>query len=97
AFFNLRTVEVTKAALIVLCSAPLCLSAESSAAKNSDTQAKSVWRAKIEHTPLPSDGCFTATYPSVSWDSVSCVPSPPKPMVPKLPPAGRKSDYMADA
>jgi hypothetical protein len=31
------------------------------------------WRAAIAHTPVPAQGCFTASYPLLVWQQVRCV------------------------
>jgi hypothetical protein len=36
-----------------------------------------LWRKTIRKTPLPSKGCFTVAYPSLTWKPVACV-TPPK-------------------
>ena len=32
-----------------------------------------LWRKTIRKTPLPSKGCFTVSYPSLTWKPVACV------------------------
>lgn len=41
------------------------------------------WRRAIAATPQPAKGCFTARYPSLSWQPVGCVDAPGYPMPPR--------------
>jgi hypothetical protein len=41
------------------------------------------WRQKILHTPQPTKGCFTATYPDTAWREVPCSTEPVKINLPK--------------
>jgi hypothetical protein len=43
----------------------------------STTMSEQDWRTHIVQVPLPKTGCFTATYPSLQWREVACVPPPP--------------------
>jgi hypothetical protein len=45
-----------------------------------------VWRESIAQVPLPKEGCFQSTYPSMEWDEVECSTAPNYPYIPKEPP-----------
>jgi hypothetical protein len=40
------------------------------------------WRAQMLQVPLPATGCFTATYPSLRWQTVPCLTAPTTPLLP---------------
>jgi hypothetical protein len=50
-----------------------------SAGTQADVQARAAWRAAISVNPSASDGCFHASYPSMTWESVDCVAAPARP------------------
>ncbi|MFZ3323198.1 MAG: VWD domain-containing protein [Usitatibacter sp.] len=41
------------------------------------------WRQKILHTPQPTKGCFTASYPETAWREVPCSTKPTRIRLPK--------------
>jgi von Willebrand factor type D domain len=41
------------------------------------------WRQKVLHTPQPTKGCFTASYPDIAWHEVACSTEPVKIRLPK--------------
>jgi len=40
------------------------------------------WRESMKQTPVPSKGCFTATYPSPEWRQAACTVAPDVPLLP---------------
>lgn len=38
--------------------------------------ADAAWRRSVMHVPLPSAGCFKATYPSTTWERIACSKPP---------------------
>ncbi len=62
-------------------------------------RAQQAWRDAIAKTPVPKEGCFTASYPVAVWTPVACVQAPKRPFVPRRgPPAetvGDGNDYSA--
>jgi len=53
------------------------------AASNTDAQLQDAWREAIRTTPTPSEGCFTASYPSRAWEKVTCSDKPAIPYIPR--------------
>jgi hypothetical protein len=41
------------------------------------------WRDTIIKTPVPQEGCFTASYPATVWQPVACITAPARPFVPR--------------
>lgn len=41
------------------------------------------WHSAIAHVSTPAKGCYTATYPALSWHGVSCVAAPDKRFAPQ--------------
>ena len=41
------------------------------------TPATDTWRRSVSRVPLPSAGCFEATYPALAWARVACTTPPP--------------------
>ena len=41
------------------------------------------WRSAIANTPVPQEGCFTASYPVAAWKPVACVTAPAIPLIPR--------------
>jgi hypothetical protein len=58
------------------------------------------WRDQIRQIPAPESGCFTLTYPSITWHKVECVKPPEVPMVPSTGPRpfviGNTNDVSAE-
>jgi hypothetical protein len=40
------------------------------------------WTTAIAKTPVPSEGCFTASYPDTAWTKTACVTVPLRPFIP---------------
>lgn len=40
------------------------------------------WHSTMQHTATPAKGCFTASYPALSWHRVACVAAPDIPAAP---------------
>src|SRR5580693_2047137 len=40
-----------------------------------DDQARALWREAILHMDAPHAGCFQASYPSMQWEPVRCLPA----------------------
>ncbi|WP_157436108.1 hypothetical protein [Actinospica robiniae] len=41
------------------------------------------WHSAIAHVSTPAKGCYTATYPALTWHSVSCAAAPKKTYAPQ--------------
>lgn len=59
----------------------------------------SAWKQAIGNVATPGEGCFTASYPSVTWHRVACTVAPLRPFMPRDGRAGRTvgdgNDYAA--
>ena len=64
----------------VLCSSAALAQSNSAAA---DAQLHESWRQAIAQTPVPQEGCFTASYPNARWTEVQCKVAPTRPYVPR--------------
>lgn len=62
----------------VLCAASLCF-----AQAADDSAAQEVWREAIVHTEVPAEGCFQASYPSLTWTRTECTVAPIIPYIPR--------------
>jgi hypothetical protein len=48
-----------------------------------DAQARAAWGTAMSHLPVPSEGCFKASYPSTKWQAVTCKAAPTRPYLPR--------------
>ena len=48
---------------------------------SADARRREEWRASIQRTPLPRNGCFTATYPATNWQEARCIKPPKAPFL----------------
>jgi hypothetical protein len=59
-----------------------------------------IWREAIAQTPVPAEGCFQASYPSLTWNRVECVVAPNVPYRPRTgaisQTVGDGNDYAAE-
>jgi hypothetical protein len=59
------------------------------------------WRVAMAQLPLPSAGCFQATFPNRNWQNAPCTTAPPYPMIPPNGPrpliVGNRDDVSAQA
>lgn len=62
------------------------LSVESAGHASAVTQpiphTKAAWQADIAHVRQPGRGCYSASYPALTWHAVTCVAAPKVPLVP---------------
>lgn len=69
------------------------------AAQGAPSSRLSAWKQSIAKTNTPGEGCFTASYPSVAWQRVSCSVAPLRPFYPRSGHPGRTvgdgQDYAA--
>ena len=82
----------------VLCaSLPFVFAQESGS--NTEARNQEIWREAIVQTELPAEGCFQASYPSLSWNKVECKVAPNIPFIPRKGPksqtVGNGADYAA--
>jgi hypothetical protein len=56
-----------------------------------DPDAAKAWRESMANTPLPSIGCFNASYPSTVWQATPCITPAQNPMLP----VGGGNDFVA--
>jgi hypothetical protein len=72
--------------LDVLAAAALAVTAfgggSASAAAQPAIHTKAAWQAAIGHVQQPGNGCYSASYPALSWHDVKCVTAPKTPLVP---------------
>jgi hypothetical protein len=57
-------------------------------ATDSDDSAEESWREAIVANPTTDDGCFHATYPNMTWESIACTTAPNRPFT-----VGNGADY----
>ncbi len=63
------------------------------AVNNAEARNQEIWREAITQTEVPAEGCFQASYPSLTWNNVECAVAP---NVPFLPRSGRISQTVGD-
>ncbi len=85
------------AVVAVLATSAMAVAANASAAGE---QAVQQWSHSIRVLPLPSGGCFNASYPLLRWDKVACKAAPDHPYLPtrgRFPgEVGNGNDYSAE-
>jgi hypothetical protein len=57
-------------------------SGPASAAAQPAIHTKAAWQAAIGHVQKPGSGCYSASYPALSWHDAKCVAAPKTPLVP---------------
>ena len=65
----------------VLSAALLAFAGE--AVDNTEARNQEIWREAIVQTEVPAQGCFQASYPSLTWNRVECVVAPNIPYIPR--------------
>jgi hypothetical protein len=63
------------------------------AVDDAEARSQGIWRKAIAQTPVPTEGCFQATYPSLTWNKVECVVAANVPFIPR---SGRISQTVGD-
>ncbi|MGH3169885.1 MAG: hypothetical protein ACRDN0_28895, partial [Trebonia sp.] len=53
-----------------------------SAATQPIPQTKAGWQSAMTHVQEPANGCYSASYPALSWHHVKCVTAPKVPLIP---------------
>ena len=43
-----------------------------------ESAARAAWRDFMAHNPMPTGGCFHASYPSIVWERLDCKMDPPR-------------------
>lgn len=76
-----RLVGSALAAMLLVTGATTA-SAQGAPATKDNLQA---WHLKIAKVPQPDNGCFTATYPKLTWKRSECAAPPTTPMTPRPP------------
>lgn len=74
---------VTALAVAALATTGAMAPAASAGAANPAPLTQSAWHNDIVHLATPAKGCFTATYPVLSWKTVGCTAAPHKPFPPR--------------
>ncbi len=69
------------------------LSFAGQAADEAEARNQDVWRDAISQTEVPAEGCFQASYPSLTWNKVECAVAPAIPFKPRT---GRVSQTVGD-
>lgn len=73
-----------KSILALSCvSGGLLLAVSAHAAGSETDRLQEAWRDTIIKTKVPSEGCFTASYPVAAWKPVQCIEAPNKPFLPR--------------
>ncbi|MGB9489652.1 MAG: hypothetical protein WCA92_04215 [Terriglobales bacterium] len=90
-----RIARIAIAAGVLSASLSFGQAADSVEARNQD-----IWREAIARTQVPAEGCFEASYPSLTWNKVECAVAPNIPYRPRSgrisPNAGDGTDYAAE-
>jgi len=73
----------TAIAIGVLSAASLSCAYAAPPADAAEAQAREGWRTAIALTEVPGEGCFHASYPSMTWNKIDCVVAPNVPFVPR--------------
>jgi hypothetical protein len=73
-------------ARIMIAAGVLCAASLSSAQAAGDAEARNqeLWREAITQTELPAEGCFYASYPSLTWTRTECTVAPNIPFLPQI-------------
>ena len=70
------------------------------AINDAEARNQEIWREAIARTQVPAEGCFEASYPSLTWNMVECAVAPNIPYRPRSgrisPNAGDGTDYAAE-
>ncbi len=86
--------------LAVLSAASLSSAFAGEAVDGIEARNQENWREAIARTPVPAEGCFQASYPSLTWNKVECVVAPAIPYVPRTgaisQTVGNGNDYAAE-
>jgi hypothetical protein len=61
----------------------LAAGAQAAAPQSQIDRLQEAWRDTIVKTPVPKEGCFTASYPVATWHATSCGVAPKIPLVPR--------------
>jgi len=79
----LRKIRWSVSALATVALAVVGFSAGSATAATQPVpHTKTAWQAAIAQVKVPGRGCYTASYPIVTWRSIQCVTAPELPLVP---------------
>jgi hypothetical protein len=97
----MRKIYLPRIARIAIAASVLSASL-SFAGQVADVEARNqeIWREAISRTQVPAEGCFEASYPSLTWSRVECTVAPNVPYRPRSgrisPNAGDGTDYAAE-
>lgn len=92
--------HITRLAMVsaVLCAASLCFAGQ--AANDAEANNQEIWRQAIVQTAVPAEGCFEASYPSLTWTRTDCTVAPAIPYIPRRGVVGQTvgngNDYAAE-
>jgi hypothetical protein len=67
----------------VLSAASLCGALAGGSGDDAQARNQETWREAIVHTEVPAEGCFQATYPSLTWTKTECTVAPNIPFAPR--------------
>lgn len=69
-------------------------------ASDAEARNQEIWREAIAQTEVPAEGCFQASYPSLTWNKVECAVAPNIPYRPRRgqisQTVGNGNDYAAE-
>jgi hypothetical protein len=84
----------------VLSAASLSSAFAQEAANDAEARNQEIWREAIVQTEVPTEGCFQASYPSLTWSKVECTIAPNVPFIPRrghiTQTVGDGNDYAAE-
>ena len=82
-----QMIHLSRIARIAIAAGVLATSLSSAFAQDAvnDAEARNqeIWRGAIVQTQVPAEGCFEASYPTLSWNSVECAVAPNVPYTPR--------------
>ena len=88
-----QMIRLSRIARIAIAVGVLATSLSSAFAQDAVTDAEArnqeIWRGAIVQTQVPTEGCFEAAYPNLSWNKVECAVAPNVPYTPRR--AGRSN------
>lgn len=95
-------IRLFRIARIVIGAGVLCAASLSFGQAGADAEASTqeTWREAIAQTEVPGEGCFHASYPSLTWVKVECTVAPAIPYIPRTGRTGQTvgngKDYAAE-
>jgi hypothetical protein len=99
----MKRIRLSQIARIAIATGVLCaasLSAFAQAGNDLEARNQEIWRQTITQTEVPAQGCFQASYPSLTWSKIECTLAPNIPYRPRTgaisQTVGDGNDYAAE-